>query len=77
MFEINISAKQVKSFRGDLHVLKQIVNKTLLDSLIFLFQLDVGLKHLFQSYIFIEVMLVGDNVMEKYNKKFLNYTSSI
>ena len=74
MLEINISARKVKGFRSNLHKLKQIVHQTLINSLICLCQTDIKLNHVIKSYIFIEVLLVDDNLMEKYNKKFRDIT---
>ena len=76
MLEINISARKVKGFRSNLHKLKQIVHQTLINSLICLCQTDIKLNHVIKSYIFIEVLLVDDNLMEKYNKKFRDINKS-
>ncbi len=76
MFEVSISARQVKAFRSNLSALKQIVNKILIDSLSFIFRENVKLAHLYDSYVFIEVMLVDDNLMSKYNLKFRNMNKS-
>jgi probable rRNA maturation factor len=76
MLEVNISARQVKAFRSNLSALKQTVNRTLIDSLSFIFGNNSKLANLTDYYVFIEVMLVDDNLMGKYNLKFRNINKS-